>query len=534
MPPERQGSGTNRRSFIKAVVASGGVVALAGCGEDADPVFADGGNEDAGDAPTGGVLNVASADDPENLDPHTTTINVAQLALENVVEGLFDLNEELEIEPLLASDYEVSDDNLVYDIELEEGIQFHDPVGGELTGDDVQYTIERILDPDLGSPRAANFEMIDEIETPDDYHVRFVLSEPFAPFLLAFTEGAGIVPADAANEVDLQRTPIGTGPFSFREWRVNEVLELERFGEYHSDGQPKLDEVIFNVVPESSTRMTRLNTGEAHVMYGIPFQSTDDIDGGTDTWLASAPSIWKQSLWFNTNEEPLNSRDVRRAINHAIDREQFVQGVLFGRGQAVHSPVPPTSAWNDRIDGGEPDDHDTARAEELLADAGYDPSDINLTIKASRTPGPTFADTATLVQSQLSQLGMNVEIEIRDFSTWLQEVWESNDFELSVGSWSGRIDPDGWYYRQYHSDGAWNHWGFANSEVDQLLEEGRTTMGTEERAEIYSQIDRLVSEELPMAYLYFREDLTGLRNEVGGYETTPMKQASFHETYLEE
>lgn len=125
MPPERQGSGTNRRSFIKALVASGGV-ALAGCGEDADPVFADGEDEDAGDTPTGGTLDVASADDPENLDPHTTTINVAQLALENVVEGLFDLNEELEIEPLLASDYEVSDDNLVYDIELKEGIQFHD------------------------------------------------------------------------------------------------------------------------------------------------------------------------------------------------------------------------------------------------------------------------------------------------------------------------------------------------------------------------------------------------------------------------
>jgi ABC-type transport system substrate-binding protein len=127
-----------------------------------------------------------------------------------------------------------------------------------------------------------------------------------------------------------------------------------------------------------------------------------------------------------------------------------------------------------------------------------------------------------------------MSIDIMDFSTWLQEVWVNNDFELSVGSWSGRIDPDGWYYRQYHSEGAWNHWGYANDEVDQLVEEGRTTVGTEERAEIYSQIQSIVSEDLPMTYLYFRQDLTGLRNEVGGYEMTPVEQATFHETYIED
>lgn len=522
MSSPRRGVAMDRRSLVKTLIASGSVTALAGCS-----------GGDGASLSSSGTLEVASADDPDNLDPHTTTINVAQLALENVMEGLFELSDELEVVPLLASDYQVSDDNLEYEVELKEGVMFHEPVGGELTAQDVEYTIDRILDPDLGSPRASNFAMLDTLEIVDDYTVRFVLSEPFAPFLWALTEGSGIVPTDAEEEVDLQQEPVGTGPFSYGEWRVDEILRLDAFDDYHRDGQPILDEVAFNVVPEASTRRTQLSTGDAHVMFGVQFQNAEQIESGSDTDLLSVPSIWKQSLFINTNEGPLGEPAVRRAIDYAIDREELVQGVLFERGAAMHSPVPPTSRWDELMDTREPRTADQERAEELLSDAGYQPSDIDLTIKASRTPGPTYADTATLLQSQLSDLGMDVEIDVMDFSTWLQEVWESNDFEVSVGSWSGRIDPDGWYYRQYHSEGAWNFWGYENDEVDSLLEEGRTTIGTEDRADIYSQVDQLVAEEPPILYLYARDDMTGIRTNVEGYDLSPAKQASFHDTSVE-
>jgi peptide/nickel transport system substrate-binding protein len=535
---------TDRRRLLKGLGAGIGVTTLAGCsGGDqsettTDTTADDDGSQDTTEGqdtqsiPTGGILRVASSGDPQNLDPHTTTIDVAQKVLENVVESLFEIDENLDVQPLLAEDYQVSDDETTYEITLKDGVTFHN--GDELTSADVKYSIERILDPDLGSPRAANFELVDTIGTPDDSTVVFELAEPFAPFIIGLAESAGIIPEGVDDEVDLQQNPIGTGAFRIEGWETDERVSFTRFDDYHADDLPYLDDVRFDVIPEAATRLTQLQDGSAHVMFGVPFQRADDIDQGQNTNLQATSGLWKMGFWFNTDTAPFDDARVRRAISHAINREQLVQGVLFGRGQVAHDPIPPTSSWRDQIDTAEPHEFSRDRARSLLDDAGVDPASISTSIKASRTPGPTYADSATLVQSMLSQLEMNVEVDIMDFSTWLQEVWVDKNYEMAVGSWSGRIDPDGWYYRQFHSKGAWNRWNYANDEVDQLLEDGRTTTDREERANIYSQVDQIVSEDAPQVYLFNREEMTGLKNSVGGYELTPTQDSEFDSTYLEE
>jgi len=542
----------DRRGLLKSLGAGIGATVLAGCSSDGDGTDTEGdggGDGDGGggdgdgdddtptatqpdEVPTGGTLQVASGGDPQNLDPHTTTINVAQMVLDNVVEELFEIDENLDVQPLLAEDYEVGEDNTTYEISLKEGVTFHN--GDSLTASDVQYSIERILDPDLGSPRAANFELVDSIETPDERTVVFELSEPFAPFIIGLAESAGIVPEGAGDEYDLQQNPVGTGAFTFEDWQTDEQVTITGYDDYHGEDRPYLDEVQFDVIPEAATRVTQLQDGSADVMFGVPFQRADDIGGGSNTSLQSVSSLWKMGFWFNTDVEPFDDARVRRAISHAINREQLVQGVLFGRGEVAHDPIPPSSSWRDRIETGAAHEFDREQARSLFDEAGVDPAEISTSIKASRTPGPTYGDSATLVQSQLSQLGMEVNVDIMDFSTWLQEAWVDKDFEMSVGSWAGRIDPDGWYYRQFHSEGAWNRFNYANDEVDQLLEEGRTTVDEQERSEIYSQIDQIVSEEAPQVYLYFREDLTGLKDTVGGYQLEPAHNAEFESVYLEE
>ena len=551
----------DRRRLLKGLCVGLGATVLAGCSSDGDGTDTDGGGDggdggdgdggdgsggDGGDGddsgtptatqpdevPTGGTLQVASSGDPQNLDPHTTTINVAQMVLDNVVEELFEVDENLDVQPLLAEDYEVSDDETTYEITLKDDITFHN--GDSLTSADVQYSIERILDPDLGSPRAANFELVDSIETPDDSTVVFELSEPFAPFIIGLAESASIVPEGIDEDTDLQQSPVGTGAFTFEDWQTDEQVTLAQYEDYHGSEVPYLDEVQFDVIPEAATRVTQLQDGSADVMFGVPFQRADDIGGGSNTSLQSVSSLWKMGFWFNTDVEPFGDARVRRAISHAINREQLVQGVLFGRGEVAHDPIPPSSSWRDRIETGAAHEFDREQAQSLFDEAGVDPAEISTSIKASRTPGPTYGDSATLVQSQLSQLGMEVDVDIMDFSTWLQEAWVDKDFEMSVGSWAGRIDPDGWYYRQFHSEGAWNRFNYANDEVDELLVEGRTTTDQEERGEIYSQIDQIVSEEAPQVYLYFREDLTGLKDTIGGYQLTPAHNAEFESVYLEE
>ncbi|WP_313691797.1 ABC transporter substrate-binding protein [Halorarum halobium] len=544
MRTNRTTTGTSRRRLIRSVGGAAVATALAGCSSDSagtpttSPDDSDGQTSPSTDTqaqdsiPTGGTLNIATAGDPQNLDPHTTTINVAQLVLSNVVEGLFELDADMNLTGVLATGYEVSDDNRTYTISLKEGVTFH--TGAEFTSADVRYSINRILDPDVGSPRAANFSLLESIETPDDYTVVFTLSEPFAPFMVSLTDTAAIIPEGSAEERNFQQEPVGTGQFVLDSWSTDDSVVLQRFDDYHVEDQPYLDTCEFNIIPEAATRQTQLQSGPAEVMFGVPFQQAGALESGSSTNLQSTSGLWKQALWFNTDREPLGDARVRRAISYAVNRQQLVQGVLFGHGQVANSPAPPTSAWRDRIDSGQSYEYSREQANSLLDEAGLDPGSISLSVKASRTPGTTYADTATLVQSHLTQLGMDVDVEIMDFSTWLQEAWVDKNYDLSIGSWSGRTDPDGWYYRQYHSEGAWNRFNYANDEVDQLLQDGRTTVDTDERADIYSQVDRIVSEELPMTYLYFREDMTGLTPSVGGYQLTPTSQAEFGTTYLEQ
>lgn len=542
-----------RRHLLKGLGASAAATILAGCSGNQDG--SDG--EDGGGGTTtmttggdstptqtktptpkpsevtrGGTLQVAAAGDPQNLDPHTTTINVAQLVLDNVVENLFEIDRNLDLQPVLAKDFSVSSDNTEYEVTLKEGVKFHD--GTDFTSADVKYSINRILNPDLGSPRAANFKLVDSIETPDDYTVRFTLKKPFAPFRIALAESAAIVPEGAGDEYKLKQNPVGTGPFKLKNWKTDDVVSLTKFDNYHESKLPYLDGVKFNVIPEAATRLTQLQSGGANVMFGVPFQKAGSIQSASNTQLQTSPGLWKQALWFNTDEEPFDDPKVRRAISHGINRKQLVAGVLFGHGRVAHSPAVPASSWREEMSLGEKHEYSRQKAKSMLKEAGHEPSSIEMSIKASRTPGPTYADTATLIQSQLSQLGMKVNVKIMDFSTWLQEAWVNKNFELSVGSWSGRIDPDGWYYRQYHSEGAWNRFNYSNSEVDDLLEEGRTTTDRARRAEIYSEIDKITSREVPMDYLYFRKEMAGIESTVGGYSLSPAHKAEFESTYLKE
>ena len=531
-------SGLTRRRVL-ALGASVGISGLAGClgGTNNNGATGSGGGTTGGASEgttaspeNGGTLVVASPGDPQNLDPQTTTIDVAQQILDNVVEGLFELDKNLDVQPVLAKDYDVSDDGKTYTISLKQGVRFH--TGTELTSADVKYSIERILDPDTGSPAKANFEFVDSIDASKDYTVTFTLSKPFAPFITNLAQSGEIIPKGSAKNQNLKQQPVGTGPFTLDTWQADNKVVLSRFDNYHDNHRPRLDDVRFNMIPEAATRLTQLQSGPAHMMYGIPYQKADQITSADQTSLQSISGLWKQSFWMNTTREPFTNPKVRRALSYAINRQQLVQGVLFGKGNVAHSPVPPTSSWRKDMDLDNGHSHSKQKAKSLLKQADVDPTSIKATIKVQRTPGPTYADTATLIQSQLAQIGMNIDVQVQDFSTWLQEVWEDKNYDLSLGSFSSRIDPDGWYYRQFHSKGAWNIWQYSNGTVDSLLEKGRTTTDRQKRANIYSKVNTQISKDVPMTYLYFRKELTGLKSVVGKYELTPTHSAEFENVYL--
>ncbi|MCW8173438.1 ABC transporter substrate-binding protein [Natrialba swarupiae] len=264
-------------------------------------------------------------DDPENFDPHLTTINMAQRVLENVVEGLFRLNADLEPEPLLATDYEISDDETEYTISLKEGVQFHEPIGGEMTAADVVYTFERVMDPDVGSPvRRTSRE-----STPSRRSTSTrcdSTSRNRSHRCSRRSRSPSRSSRGAADEVDLQEHPVGTGPFSFVDWTVNQGVEIEAFDDYHVDGVPALESVEFDIVPEPAARLTALEVGDTHLLESVPFQDIEDVSGSSETEVATQTGLFNQGYWFNGDEAPFDDARVRRAVSHAIDRDAIIQG----------------------------------------------------------------------------------------------------------------------------------------------------------------------------------------------------------------
>ncbi len=211
-----------------------------------------------------GTLEIAVDSSPAGLDPHKVTAFSSFAVIGQIYDGLFELNSDLQLEPALATAYEVSDDGLTYTVSIREGVKFHN--GRDMTAADVVWSLERILDPEVVSPQASRFAEVAEAEATDDYTVVFTLSRPFAPFVSNLAN-LTVVPQEAVEEFgDLQQQAVGTGPFRLVEHVPDTYLRLEANEDYYRPGQPGVAAVRYNIVPESSTRVAGLRNGTYHLL----------------------------------------------------------------------------------------------------------------------------------------------------------------------------------------------------------------------------------------------------------------------------
>lgn len=290
-----------------------------------------GGDDAAGpsdDARYGGSLVFGQAILTDNLDFKMATALQHELILDGIYESLLEVNLDLEFVPHLAESYEqVSETEYLFTIR--EGVIFHD--GTPMTVDDVLFTFERILDPEYTGPSAQRLAPLETVEVVDDRTVRFVLSEPFGPFLyhMASPETTGIHSRAfaEANDDDLSMVANGTGAFKLRSFVPNERIELERHDQYWMEGLPYLDEVIIPMIPDRSTRLAGLRTGELDISEVSPVGLTE-LRGIDNLEVAEIRTAQSQIIFWNCEREPLNNVQVRQALHLSID-EQLIMDILF-------------------------------------------------------------------------------------------------------------------------------------------------------------------------------------------------------------
>lgn len=460
-----------------------------------------------------GVLVVAQIAEPQSLDPHAVTAVNDFRILMNIYEGLVRYAPgTLEVEPALAESWNVSADGLVYEFSLRDGVSFHD--GAPLDAEAVTFNFERMLDEehpfhDTGPfPLSFFFSSVQSVEAVDPLTVRFTLEAPYAPFLsnLAYPTGLIVSPAAVrAHGKDFGRNPAGTGPFRFVEWVSNNRVVVEANPD-HRDGAPALQAVVFRPITDANTRVAEMLSGGVDVMVEVPPDNLAMFrdDPQFDVHEQAGPHLW--FLILNTREGPMADRRVRQAVNYAIDKTTLVENVLSGTAEVAAGPTPPAFAWayNEAL---EPYPFDPDKARALLAEAGQEGAALTFYVTEGGSGMLDPVAMGAAIQADLARVGLDVTIETYEWNTFLGRVNPGLEGKADMAEMAWMTnDPDTLPYlalrtEAWPENGGFNSGYYSNPEVDALLEAARRATDQDERARLYREMQVIVQEDAPWAFI---------------------------------
>ena len=481
------------------------------------------GGTEGGQAPAAGTFVAATSSQPDQLDPHSTSAYPSFQVLENIYDTLVVPNAEtLEMEPSLATEWETSEDGLTWTFTLREGVTFHD--GSEFDSADVAYSYNRIIDEEL--PNAYRFATVESIETPDPQTVVINLSQPTPNLLVNIGgfKGMAIIPEGAADEMDLTTETNGTGPFSL-ENQSPDAITLAANPDYWGEG-PFVDEVRFRFIPEATTALTELETGNVHWTDNIPPQQVESLAESDNLVLETVPS---QDYWYwtaNFDREPFGDPRVREALSIGIDRAAITQAARFDAATPNQTAIPETSPWYYDY---APYEYDPERARQLLEEAGV--SDLSMGLMVTDAFPETIA-AAQVMASQLGDIGIDVEIQQETFATWLDRQGQG-DYDAFMLGWLGNLDPFDFYHAQHTCEGGSNFQNYCNEETDQLLNEAANEQDQDRRKELYDQAAQLIVDDNSYIYLYNPDVVQAWVPEVSGYNIRPDKAINFETVQLD-
>ena len=493
--------------------------ALAGCSSGAEQSAT--GNTPAAEASKeGGTLIVARKADANNLDPHfISNIPSANYIYGKVYESLVSRDKNAEYKATLATEWKQVDD-LKWEFKLREGVTFHD--GAPFNAEAVKKTFERVLDPKVASPRASNFSMIKEVKVVDDKTVQFILEYPFAPLLsiLASSEGSILSPKAIAEHADtLSKHPVGTGPFKFESWTPGQDMTLAKNDSYWGE-KPKVDKVVYKVVPEDTTRIAMVEAGEAHIGDQLPVTEVERAQATPSMNMVRAEGLGVEYIGFNVQKKPFDDVRVRQAVAHAIEKEAIVKGVYNNVGtEAVSSLSPKVIGFNANL---KDYSYDVNEAKALLAAAGYSNGFKTSIVTDDRKERMNVAE---VIQSQLKGIGIDVEIKVMEYGAYL-DFTDKGEHAMFIGGW-GNATGDGDYnqYNVFHSSSkgsAGNLAFYNNPEVDKLIEEGRREKDSAKRNEIYAKLQEIELKEAPVIPIRTIDHVSVTSKDVNGFWLSPV------------
>ncbi len=483
----------------------------------------------------GGEFNYAWERDIGTFDPASANSPQKSNVAVIMFEQLLNFDSDGSLIPGLAHSWDISEDGLVYTFYLREGVKFH--TGRLMTAHDVKYSYERLSNPktaalgfdELASVRGkrefaeGKADEIVGIRVIDDFTLEIELEQPDAVFLRRLaTAYTSIVGYEGINE-DLEMViPIGTGPFKYVEYVPNQHIKMVRNPDYWQEGKPYLDRVNVYMNVDPAVQLMKYQIGELDILeiYDPEVKVALENDPRSKNDLIQGPGPSIQVLTLNTQHGPFVNKDLRLALNYAIDRERIAKNVIKGLGTPAYNPQPQAIA--EYLELPNYYGYDPEKAKELMAKAGYPDG---FTIELVCVPTSVQRIAAEGVQADLAKIGINVELRVVESAAYTALMNSSEVPFGMVNCGSAMGDPDWVFSRFLHSGRipGMNRAAYSNPQFDELVDRARQTVDEEERKALYRQATEIMMEDAPWVTLYYQHSTRAVKPYVRGLKLMPTR-----------
>jgi peptide/nickel transport system substrate-binding protein len=486
-----------RQLFIPVLI-----VLLAGCG----------GEKKAGGGSSKDTLVIALKSSPTNLDSRVGADNASGRLFDLVHSGLIKVTPNYDYAPDVAEKWETPDDKTIV-FHLNPNAKFQN--GQPVKAADVKWTYDSMMDPNFVTSKRSGYSAVDHIEAPDDHTVIFKLKETNPGIFDNLT--VGILPTGADTNT-YKTKPIGAGPYKVVDFRADDRVVLEAFDQWHG-GAPKIKHVIVRIIPDATTQVLEMRRGTVNFEVNqIPFENIAEFDKNSDFKIVNTSGSVYQYIAINMRDPILSKPAVRQAIHHAIDRERIIRDIQRGYAEPADTMLA-VGHWA-RADNLPTYPFDPNKAKQLLAQAGY-PKGFSFTFKTSTDAEAN--SRAQVIQQMLKQVGINMQIQSNEMSTFFADIGKGN-FQMSSLSRNGIADPD-FYYVIFYSKNippeGQNRGYYNNPKVDQLILQGRSTFDRAKRKPVYAEVQKIVQQDLPYISLYMQKNVAVMRSNIDGYVQYP-------------
>ncbi len=451
----------------------------------------------AGVASGPGKLVIATSAEPNSADFHQAVGTIGRQLAVNIGDALVALDENLAIRPALAESWK-QESPTSWIFRLRKGVKFHD--GTPFNAAAVKFNFERLLDPTTKSRDANMLASLDTVEVVDEHTVRLRLKRPFAPLLrtLAYIFGYQMSPtaAKALGLQDYGRAPVSTGPFKLAQWVAGDHITLVANKDYWR-GAPKIDEITWKFIPQSSSRSALLRAGDVDFVESLDGADLASVQGDPNLMVSRIPLLSWNFVGVNTETKPFDNVKVRQAVSHAIDASALTRSILLGAGLPQNQLVPKGMlGYRDDFKGYA---YNTARAKQLLAEAGF-PRGFETELWYATGYTSSVKELCEAIQGYLQAVGIRARIVVNDLPAWAAARREGRIPTIFMNWGSGTGDSDTSLYSPFysaeHPPKGVNYTFYTNPKVDPLLEKAREAPDAQ-RDQLYREAQALIMEDAP-------------------------------------